>query len=66
MKFIEFTDINSHHCYNASHIIRVAWEEGPNTIHIETINKGFTHIFDYVEAANVYFNHIMSNLVEEV
>ena len=67
MKFIEFADRDTQYCYNASHIIRVSWDEGSDVIHIETINKAFTHIFESPETAKfVYFNHIMSNLVEEV
>ena len=67
MKFIEFADRDTQYCYHASHIIRVAWEEGSNVIHIETVNKAFTHIFESPETAKfVYFNHIMGNLVEEV
>lgn len=67
MKFIEFADIYSKCCYNASHIICVGWSENTNVIYIETINKGFTHYFEDAEVAKfVYFNHIMGNLVEEV
>ena len=67
MKFIEFADRDTQYCYNASHIIRVAWDEDSDVISIETVNKGFTHFFENPETAKfVYFNHIMSNLVEEV
>ena len=67
MKFIEFADRDTKYCYNASHIIQVTWEEGSNVIRIETINKAFAHFFENHETAKfVYFNHIMSNLVEEV
>ena len=67
MKFIEFADRGSQYSYNASHIIRAAWNVDTNVIHIETINKAFTHIFEDSDTAKfVYYNHIMSNLVEEV
>ena len=67
MKFIEFADRDTKYCYNASHIIRVTWEEGFHIIQIETINKAFNHYFENADTAKfVYFNHIMSNLVEEV
>ena len=67
MKFIEFADRDTQCCYNASHIIRVTWEEGFHVIYIETTNKAFSHIFDDAKTAKfVYFNHIMGNLVEEV
>ena len=67
MKFIEFADRDTKYCYNASHIIRVTWEEGFHIIQIETINKAFNHYFENPETAKfVYFNHIMGNLIEEV
>ena len=67
MKFIEFADRDTSYCYNASHILRVAWDEGSNVVQVETITKGFTHFFENSETAKfVYYNHIMSNLVEEV
>ena len=67
MKFIEFADRDTQYCYNASHIIRVAWDEDSDVISIETVNKGFTHFFASPATAKfVYYNHIMGNLVEEV
>lgn len=67
MKFIEFADRDTKYCYNASHIIRATWEEASHVIYIETTNKAFAHFFENHETAKfVYFNHIMSNLVEEV
>lgn len=67
MKFIEFADRYSQYCYNTSHIIQVAWDINTDVIQIETINKAFNHYFEDAKTAKfVYYNHIMSNLVEEV
>lgn len=67
MKFIEFADRDTQYCYNASHIIQATWEVDSNVIRIETVNKAFAHFFKNADTAKfVYYNHIMSNLVEEV
>lgn len=67
MKFIEFADRYTQYCYNTSHIIQVAWDVGTDIIQIETVNKAFNHYFEDADTAKfVYYNHIMSNLVEEV
>ena len=67
MKFIEFADRDSQYCYNANHVIRATWRINTHVIQIETVNKAFTHIFEDADTAKfVYYNHIMSNLVEEV
>lgn len=66
MKFVTFADKDTECCYNASHIIRVIWREGTNVIHIETVNKSFTHIFgDAYTAKFTYHNNIMRNLIQE-
>ena len=67
MKFIKFTDRDTQCCYNANHVILATWRVGTNVIHIETISKAYTHIFEDAQTAKfVYCNHIMGNLIEEV
>lgn len=66
MKFIKFADRDTECCYNASHIIRATWEENTQVIHIETVNKSFTHIFCNPDAAKfAYHNHITRILTQE-
>ncbi len=67
MKFIEFADRDTQCCYNANHVILATWRVDTNVIHIETITKAYTHIFEDAKTAKfVYYNHIMGNLIEEV
>lgn len=66
MKFITFADRDTECCYNASHIVRVSWEESSNVIHIDTVDKGYTHIFgDDYAAKFTYHNHILRVLKED-
>jgi hypothetical protein len=66
-KFIEFADRYTQYCYNTNHIIRVAWDVDTDIIQIETVGKAFNHYFEDADTAKfVYYNHIMSNLIEEV
>ena len=67
MKFIEFADRYTQYCYNTSHIIQVAWDVDTDIIQIKTADKAFNHYFKDADTAEfVYYNHIMSNLIEEV
>ena len=67
MKFIKFADLDTQCCYNANHVIRATWEVDTNVVHIETITKAYTHIFEDADTAKfVYYNHIMWNLIQEV